>query len=77
MADPLLLQALIAAVTEQGGAVRFGYSRDGGAYSIGILGDGDPYTEWVRPNEDLDGALREMAESWGAPVDTLEASEPA
>jgi len=36
-----------------GGALRFGYTSDGGAYAIGIYGDGDPYTEYVKPSEDL------------------------
>lgn len=43
-----------------GGALRFGYSRDGGAYAIGIYGDGDPYTEFVKPIEDIDGFLLEV-----------------
>lgn len=73
-ANPLTLQALIANVTGRGGAVRFGYSRDGGAYSLGILGDGDPYTEWIRPTEDLDGVLTEIARSWGPDAGTGESS---
>lgn len=64
LANPLALQTLIAAVTAQGGAVRFGYSRDGGAYSLGILGDGDPYTEWIRPHEDVNAVLAEITRSW-------------
>lgn len=67
-ANPLTLQALIANVTAQGGAVRFGYSRDGGAYSLGILGDGEPYTEWIRPSEDLNGVLDEIARQWSGEV---------
>jgi hypothetical protein len=75
MADPLVLQALISAVTAQGGAVRFGYSRDGGAYSVGILGDGDPYTEWIRPTENLDMVLADIARGWTGEASTGEAPE--
>jgi len=68
LASPLTLQALIAAVTAQGGAIRFGYSRDGGAYSLGILGDGEPYTEWIRPAENIDEVLAEMTRGWTGEV---------
>jgi hypothetical protein len=44
----------ISAIARNGFAVRFGYTRDGGAFAIGVVGDGDPYTEYVRPNEDID-----------------------
>lgn len=54
--DPTLLMRAIDAASAQGGALRFGYTRDGGAYAIGIYGDGDPYTVYCRPSEDL-GAL--------------------
>jgi hypothetical protein len=36
------------------GATRFGYSRDGGAYAIGILGDGEPFTEYLPGTADVD-----------------------
>jgi len=58
---PEVIHTLVASVTAIGGAVRFGYSRDGGAYSIGILGDGEPYTEYFRPNDDIDARLLQMA----------------
>lgn len=44
----------IKAVTQHGFAIRFGYTKDGGAFAIGILGDGEPFTEFVRPTEDID-----------------------
>lgn len=53
-----------AAIT--GGAIRFGYSRDGGAYAVGIYGDGDPYTEFCKPSEDLDEFLESIAELFDA-----------
>lgn len=65
-ADPAILAYCIGVVAKQGGALRFGYSRDGGAFSIGIYGDGEqPYTEYVRPSESIDGFLRELAAQWG------------
>ena len=45
-----------------GGAIRFGYSRDGGAYALGIYGDGKPYTVFVTPAEDIDATLDDVIE---------------
>ena len=57
----LLYDAIIAAI-EVGGALRFGTTRDGGAWSIGVYGDGEaPYTEYVRPGEDFDQYLMNLA----------------
>lgn len=53
-ADATKLAAAITAVTSHGYAIRFGYTKDGGAYAIGIIGDGEPFTEFVRPTEDID-----------------------
>ena len=52
-----LIQQLIINIAEDGGACRFGYTRDGGAYSVGIYGDGDPFTEYCGANEDVDAWL--------------------
>lgn len=49
-----LLVKLIDAVTSRGGAVRFGYSRDGGAYALGLYYGSENTTEYCRPNEELD-----------------------
>lgn len=51
-----LIRAIIAAANCQG-ALRFGYSRDGGAYAIGVYGDGEPYTDFVAPTEDINETL--------------------
>lgn len=59
-----LLQAAIATVANHGGALRFGYTRDGGAYAIGVLGDGEPYTEYLRPSDDIQGYFEEMIADW-------------
>lgn len=63
-ADAALLQEAIAVVAWQGGALRFGYTRDGGAYCIGILGDGEPYNEYCKPSEDINEYLRALVVRW-------------
>ena len=60
--DADVLRRAIASVARTGGALRFGYSRDGGVYAIGVLGDGDPYTLWERETESVDITLAELAE---------------
>lgn len=64
-ADGNLIVAAISAVSSTGGALRFGYTRDKGSYAIGILGDGEPYTEYVRPTENLDEYLRGLIRDFG------------
>lgn len=56
--DHELLAKAIAAVAGMGGAIRLGYTRDGGAYAVGIYGDGEPFTEYVPPSDDMDEYLR-------------------
>jgi hypothetical protein len=47
-----------------GGAVRFGYSRDGGAYSIGVYGlDTKPFTDYLRPGDDVQAYLDSLADT--------------
>lgn len=53
-ARPGLLASVVETITADGGAIRFGYSRDGGAYSIGIYGDGEPFTEYFGATGDVD-----------------------
>lgn len=52
----------ICSAASTGGALRFGYSRDGGAFAIGVYGDGDPYTDFVSCNEPIDDYLQEYIE---------------
>lgn len=48
-------------VIAAGGALRIGATRDRGAWAIGIYGDGgDPYTEFVRPAEDINEYLTNL-----------------
>lgn len=63
-ADAQLLSDAIAAVTQHGYAIRFGYTRDGGAFAIGVIGDGEPYTDYVRPNESVDAYLIGLASDY-------------
>jgi hypothetical protein len=46
------LSDLIGLITGRGGAVRFGYSRDGFAGSIGVYYGDDRDTVYIRPNQD-------------------------
>lgn len=57
--DAEIIKAAIVSAAMVGGALRFGYTSDGGAYALGVYGDGDkPYTEYIRPNEDVEMVLR-------------------
>ena len=47
-----LLRSVVA-VTGQNCAVQFGYTQDGGSFVVRIVGDGEPYNEYVRPTEDM------------------------
>ena len=60
-----LLKAAIAAIARRGGALRLGYTRDGGAYAIGIYGDGEPFTEYVPPSDDIDEYLQGVIDDYG------------
>jgi hypothetical protein len=53
----------VVQVSAIGGAVRFGYSRDGGAYSIGVYGlDTKPFTDYLRPGDDVSAYLDTLAD---------------
>jgi len=62
--DPGLVLRVLCAITARGCAVQFGYTRDGGAYAIRIVGDGEPYTEFIKPTEDVRLALSGLAEDF-------------
>jgi hypothetical protein len=61
---PEALFSALEAVTARGGALRFGYTSDGGAYAVGVYGDGEPYTDYIRPTEDIDEYLRALCQEW-------------
>jgi len=61
-ASTTLVHALVCVVGVAGGAVRFGYTRDGGAYSIGLyLGD-DSKTYYCNEADGIDEQLRFLIE---------------
>lgn len=63
--DPRFIRDAIAAVSALGGALRFGYTSDGGAYAVGVYGDGTkPYTEYIRPDESVEGFLEQLVYAW-------------
>lgn len=65
-ADAGLLQQAITAVTKRGCAIQFGLTRDAGAYVIRIVGDGEPYNEYIRPTEDIDLHLQGLISDFEA-----------
>lgn len=69
-ADPLLIQAAIAAVTSQGGAVTFGLTRTGNTFVLGFLGDGERYSDYIPPAEGIDQALTDIAQLWNGETPT-------
>jgi len=61
-ASPERLHRLVCLVGTEGGAVRFGYTRDGGAYSIGIYLGSDSKTYYCNDKEGIDEKLRELTD---------------
>jgi hypothetical protein len=70
-ADQAVLLKAITTASSAGGAVRLGYTRDGGAYAIGIYGDGDPYTVYCKPSENIDQVLSDIADLFESIADDL------
>lgn len=58
------LVSLIMTAAGAGGAVRIGLTRDGGAWAIGMYMEDDYATEYIRPGEDCQAALDEIARVW-------------
>jgi len=56
--DGTLVVKAVAAIARGGGALRLGYTRDGGAYAVGFYGDGEPFTEYVPPSDDIEEYLK-------------------
>jgi len=62
--DAEAIRTAIAALGSIGGAIRYGYTRDGGAYAIGVYGlETQPYTEYLRPGDDVQAYLHQLADS--------------
>lgn len=73
--DADLLRRAIATVSLSGGALRFGYTRDGGAYAIGVYSDGNHETDFLRPSDSIEDYLRGLIEDFGE--DTQRSSDAA
>lgn len=56
------LAKLIDAVTSRGGAIRLGYTRDGGAYAVGFYYGSESTTEYCRPTESLEDFCQKWTE---------------
>jgi hypothetical protein len=59
--SPVALHAVITNLTAANCAVQFGYTKDGSTFVVRIVGDGEPYNEFVRPSEDMDAFLVALA----------------
>jgi hypothetical protein len=49
-----LVLRLVVSVAKIGGAVQFGYTQSGDSFVIRVLGDGEPFNEYLRSTEDVD-----------------------
>lgn len=58
--QPDLLVWFVELATRDDCAVRFGYSRDGGAYSLGIYADGGSNTLYLAGKEDVNDWLTRL-----------------
>lgn len=67
---------LISAASVRGGAVRFGYTRDGGAYALGLYYSDSYATKYCRPSENIDDFLDEWAEFFRNIQDGPKVSQP-
>lgn len=60
--DPSYLAWILRGISNLGGAVTFGRSRDKAALSVTLLLDGERNTVWIAPRDDLEAVLTEIAE---------------
>lgn len=60
-----LIREAIDAVTALGGAIRFGYTSDGGAYAVGIYDGDERFTEYFRSDDEVSEYLRTLAGTAG------------
>lgn len=63
--DPARLLAVVVGITEMGGAITFGLSRDLGAHSLTLMLDGHRTTLWFNGNADLDEELEGVKATLG------------
>lgn len=60
-ADAIKLHRAVCNLANAGCAIQFGYTKDGGSLVVRIVGDGEPYNEYVRPTESIDDYLDALA----------------
>lgn len=63
-ADAELIKRCILNVGAAGCSIQFGYTRDGGSMVVRIVGDGEPFNEYVRPSEDINTYLTGLADDY-------------
>ncbi len=61
--DPERLQTVVVKITELGGAITFGLSRDAGAHSLTLMLDGSRQTLWFNGGADLNIELEGVADT--------------
>jgi len=61
---PSVLGRFVATITAAGGAVRLGYSSDGGAYAVTLYVKADALKYYFPPTEDMDQILQEMTDDY-------------
>ena len=61
--DAKVLQEVIAKAGVRHCAIRLGYTRDGGAYAIGVYAGDQYFTDYIRPHEDIDKYLADLLTS--------------
>lgn len=62
--DGRYIAAAAAALGTVGGAIRLGYTRDGGAYAIGVYLGKDSHTDYLKPGESVEDYLRALVENF-------------
>lgn len=59
---------MVVSMALDGGAIRIGLTRDGGALALGFYQGDDYGTEYIRPSENLEETLRELMIAWEIPL---------
>lgn len=64
VADAKLIHRVVVAVSAMGGAVQFGLTKSQDQLVIRVVGDGEPFNEYLRPTEDVDYWLEGLAQDY-------------
>jgi len=64
-----LIAQAVAAVCKRKCAIQFGMTKDEGAFVVRIVGDGEPYNEFIRATEDIDLYLTGLIEDFQSIMD--------